>query len=122
MISLETRLQVIVANYPKGTSAPNLVHYGLNVRSPKFEFLDYMDSDTNMLCYNQTTPPIVPLEKITLEDIHLFNSENDALADPEDVERLKNALKGCGYLRVGEFALLKLKSFLFNSEIRIQES
>ena len=55
-----------------------------------------MDSDTNMLCYNQTTPPTVPLEKIILRDMHLFSSQNDLLADPVDVERLKNALKGLG--------------------------
>lgn len=56
--------------------------------------LDYLDSETNMLCYNQTTPPVVPLENITLNDIHLFSSQNDLMADPVDVEKLKNALKG----------------------------
>ena len=88
-------MQVFFANFPEGTSLPNFVHYGLNERSKEMILLDYMDSDTNMLCYNQTTPPVVPLEKITHEDMHLFNSQNDLLADPIDVERLKKALKGC---------------------------
>lgn len=53
-----------------------------------------MNPETNQECYNQTSPPKVPLENITLRDVYLFSSQNDLLADPDDVERLKKALKG----------------------------
>ena len=94
LFSLETSWKPLWENFLEGTSLPNFVHFLLNVRSNEFNTLDYLDQDTNLLCYNQTTPLTVPLEKITLEDMHLINSESDTMADPKDVERLKKALKG----------------------------
>ena len=90
-------MPVYFAHIPAGTSLANVIHFGLNVRSKEMTLLDYMSPTQNLECYNSVTPPRVPLENITISDMHLFNSLNDLLADPKDVEKLKAALKGRPY-------------------------
>lgn len=87
-------MPVYFNHIPAGTSLANLIHFGLNVRSKQMTLLDYMSPEQNLECWNSVTPPRVPLENITVNDLHLFNSLNDLLADPKDVDRLKAALKG----------------------------
>lgn len=90
-------MPVYFAHIPAGTSLANVVHFGLNVRSKQFTLLDYMSAQQNLECYNSVTPPRVPLENITINDLHLLNSLNDLLADPRDIEKLKESLKGRPY-------------------------
>ena len=53
-----------------------------------------MSPSHNQECYNSLTPPRIPFENINITDLYLFNAENDLLADPKDVQLLKDALKG----------------------------
>ena len=56
--------------------------------------LDYMSDEQNLECYYSPTPPLVPVENINVTELLLFHSEDDLLADDEDVERLKRTLRG----------------------------
>ena len=53
-----------------------------------------MSDEQNMECYNSPTPPQVPVENINVTDLFLIHSDDDLLADTEDVERLKRMLRG----------------------------
>ena len=79
---------------PAGTSMANIVQYGQNVKSKNFEMLDYMNEDTNWRCYGNARPARVPIENFDLKDLYLLNGLNDLLADPDDVETLKQNLRG----------------------------
>ena len=56
--------------------------------------LDYMSTSQNIECYGNPVPPQVPVENINIPDLFLFHSDDDLLADTEDVERLKRTLRG----------------------------
>lgn len=89
-----TRLPVYVNHLPASSSISNFIHFGQNVKTKRFQMLDYMDDEQNMECYNSILPPQIPVERIRMNDLFLFHSLNDRLADPKDVEHLKKNLKG----------------------------
>ena len=78
-----------------------------------------MDPEINMECYNTVAPPRVPLENIIQSDMYLFSAQNDLMADPKDVDKLKAALKGMKescFLRKGRSKF----NLFFISEILLQ--
>ena len=78
---------------PAGTSTWDVAHWAQNLRDKKFQRFDY-GKDENQKIYGQDTPPLYPLESIKSQKIALMYSLNDWLADPYDVQRLKQQLKG----------------------------
>ncbi|KAG8180335.1 hypothetical protein JTE90_016369 [Oedothorax gibbosus] len=85
-----SRVGVYTAHTPAGTSVKSIAHYGQLVVSKKFAKFDY--GKKNHLHYNQTTPPEYDLSKITAP-VALMWSQNDELADPDDVAILQSKLK-----------------------------
>jgi len=80
-----TRLPVYLADEPAGTSTMNTLHWAQLVRNGGSAMWDYEDPIRNMLHYNQTTPPIYDLHRITNAEIYLYWSEADWLADTQDI-------------------------------------
>ncbi|RWS01370.1 gastric triacylglycerol lipase-like protein [Dinothrombium tinctorium] len=89
----ETRLPVYIAHAPAGTSAWNLVHFMQGIVSKKFQKFDY-GGIKNRLKYGTKTPPSYNLTKIDTRYIAIFHSQNDWLADPDDVQFLRDQVKG----------------------------
>lgn len=70
------------------------VHFGQGIKSGRFQMLDYMSVKQNEECYGSQTPPTVHVENINVTELFLIHSDDDLLADTEDVERLKRTLRG----------------------------
>lgn len=87
-----TRFPVYVSHTPSGTSSLNVVHFAQLVKSKKMTFYDY-GSKLNKQKYGSKHPPRYPLENITNKFIALISSKNDWLADPEDVDILRQKLR-----------------------------
>lgn len=87
----KTRLEVYVSHDPAGTSTQNLVHFAQMVNSRNFQKYDF-GKDKNIIKYNQTSPPEYKVENIQTP-IALFWGLNDALADPVDVDLLRQKIK-----------------------------
>lgn len=86
------RLPVIVAHAPAGTSKQNMLHYLQLVSSRKFRMFDY-GHNKNIATYGSAEPPDYDLSRINHPKISLIWAQNDALADPADVQLLKNNLQ-----------------------------
>ena len=87
----KSRLPVIVAHAPAGTSKQNMLHYLQLVGSKKFRMFDHGRSK-NMALYGNADPPDYDLSKINHQKMSLIWAENDMLADPADVLLLKKRL------------------------------
>lgn len=87
----KTRTPVYVSHTPAGTSAWDIVHWAQSVNSRRFSKFDY-GSKMNRIKYNSDKPPEYKLKKITNKYIALFSAQNDWLADPDDVQALRDAL------------------------------
>jgi len=75
----------IYAQCVDATSTKNVLHL-LQVRhSAQFAYFDY--GDENMLHYNQTTPPLFPIEKVTVPT-KLYYGGHDIMVSHQDVEEL----------------------------------
>ncbi|RWS24857.1 lipase 3-like protein [Leptotrombidium deliense] len=70
----------------------NLLFLICGVVSKKFRKFDY-GKITNIEKYGSETPPLYNLTKITSKHIALLHSDNDWLADPQDVEFLRSQIK-----------------------------
>lgn len=86
----KTRIPVILAHYPIGTSYQNLRHFVQVYREENFNMYNY-GTDENNKHYGQAQPPAYPVERITVP-VALFSSAGDTLADPEDVAGLVERL------------------------------
>jgi len=87
-----SRMEVMVAHEPGGTSVKNMIHWGQFIHSKKFTKFDYGKAG-NLIQYNQTTPPIYDIKNIDPRlPIALFYGALDDLADPIDVQLLIKAL------------------------------
>ncbi|XP_072140816.1 gastric triacylglycerol lipase-like [Dermacentor andersoni] len=86
----KTRMSVILAHYPIGTSYQNLRHFAQVHRSKRFAMYDY-GMIQNLQEYGQMVPPDYPVEQIRVP-VALFSSEGDTVADPDDVAALAEAL------------------------------
>lgn len=88
----ETRINAYLAHMPSGTSVKNIAHYGQMVLSGRFAHFNH-GILANQLKYGQTSAPDYDLAKIRSKSIALFVAQNDWLAAPKDVARLRAALK-----------------------------
>lgn len=78
-----------MAYYPAGASTRQIVHYGQEINTGRFQQFDYGDSRVgNAADYD--------LKKITAT-VHLIYSSNDWMAAKVDVERLFDELTHCEY-------------------------
>jgi pimeloyl-ACP methyl ester carboxylesterase len=84
----ESRMPVMAAHEPGGTSVKNIIQWAQLVKSGKFQRYDY-GREGNLKHYNSTTPPSYTLRALppTLP-VALFYGDRDTLADPSDVQNL----------------------------------
>lgn len=87
----ESRVAAYLKHMPSGTSVKNIAHYGQEVISGRFAHFDHGILG-NQMAYGQTRAPDYDLSKIRSKSMVLFVAENDWLASPKDVARLRNAL------------------------------
>jgi pimeloyl-ACP methyl ester carboxylesterase len=82
-----SRMQVVGANEPGGTSVQNVAHFSQGVRKKDFAMFDYGTREENMKHYNQPTPPSYNLTNFPSKSVpvSLFYGTADELADPTDV-------------------------------------
>lgn len=84
------RYDVLAGHDPSGTSVKNMVHWEQEVYADVFQKYDY-GTEENIKIYGQPTPPPYNLGNIT-HNVYLFAGQEDKLADPTDVQRLKDDL------------------------------
>eukprot|EP01027_Heterolobosea_sp_BB2_P015569 GEZU01022277.1.p1 GENE.GEZU01022277.1~~GEZU01022277.1.p1 ORF type:complete len:282 (-),score=39.20 GEZU01022277.1:104-949(-) len=91
-----SRLPVVTAHDPSGTSVMDIMHWAQMVKSGTFQMFDYGTAG-NVAHYNSSKPPLYNLLNIRYSNngpsaqrfpIHLVYGGQDELADPEDVEWL----------------------------------
>lgn len=87
----ETRVKAYLNHMPSGTSVKNVAHYGQEVISGRFAHFDHGILG-NQIAYGQTRSPDYDLSKIRSKSMVLFHAENDWLASPKDVAKLRAAL------------------------------
>lgn len=84
----DTKMDVVVAHEPGGTSVQNMAHWSQAVVSGQFQFYDY-GKKGNEEHYNSTSPPLYNCSMIPESfPIALFSGGQDELADPTDVAYL----------------------------------
>ena len=86
-----SRMPVYVSKAPAGSSKQNILHYVQMIHSKKFQMFDY-GSQENVVRYGMSEPPAYNVSLITHPKISLLWGGNDALADPRDVQHLKDSL------------------------------
>jgi len=82
-----SRMQVVAAHEPGGTSVQNIVHFSQGVRKDTFQMYDYGSDLENRRHYNQSKPPMYDLGAFPSARLptSLFYGTADELADPDDV-------------------------------------
>lgn len=88
----ESRISAYLAHMPSGTSVKNIAHYGQEIISHRFAKFDHGILG-NQMKYGVTRAPDYDLTKIRSNSIALFIAENDWLASPKDVARLREELQ-----------------------------
>ncbi|NXO52201.1 LIPM Lipase, partial [Aramus guarauna] len=81
-----SRIDTYVGHSPAGTSVQNIIHWHQLTHADQFQAYDN-DSKENMKKYNQSTPPVYKIEKISTP-IAVWSSGNDKFADPKDMAKL----------------------------------
>ncbi|GMT15702.1 hypothetical protein PFISCL1PPCAC_7000, partial [Pristionchus fissidentatus] len=81
----KSRTEVYIAHTPAGTSTQNIQHYAQMVKEGTVSRFDYGSSKTNQQHYGQSKPPSYDFTKIK-GDMYLYWSDDDWIADPEDVK------------------------------------
>lgn len=91
MLQLNASLiPVILSHMPAGASVRQLKHYGQAVASNDFRMYDH-GPEMNAKVYGAVEPPKYQLSAVTAP-VSLFYSEEDWLASPMDVERMRREL------------------------------
>lgn len=103
------RYDCVAGHDPSGTSVQNMVHWEQLTFVDNFQKYDY-GTEENLKIYGQSTPPLYNLANITAQ-VHLFAGDEDMLADPTDVQRLKGELVNANvtfheYANVGHITFL----------------
>lgn len=88
-------LPVMLSHTPAGTSVHTITHYLQLVNSGKFRKYDY-GKINNYYHYKLPEPPIYNLSRVTTP-VAVFWSDNDWLADPQDVSHLVAELPNVVY-------------------------
>ena len=91
-----TRMEVYVSHEPDGTSVKNMIHFAQMINSKQFQAYDYGSPQKNQLHYNQTTAPIYPIRPMKIPTA-IFWSNDDWLADPDDVSFIFDNLQNLVY-------------------------
>jgi len=92
-----TRLPVMTAHMPAGTSIYNLLHWVQMKQQDAFQDYDYGTAG-NMEHYNSTTPPQYHPENLNPKlPVAIFYGGEDDLSDVKDVERLMTMLPNVVY-------------------------
>ncbi|NWX51860.1 LIPM Lipase, partial [Steatornis caripensis] len=100
------RVDVYLAQSPAGTSVQNIIHWSQEARSGKFQAYDWGSLKKNIEIYQQATPPLYNVEKMTVPTA-VWTGGQDLLADPKDVEILLSQIKRLIYhKRIPEWAHL----------------
>lgn len=86
-----TRLPVIMAHEPSGTSVQNIIHWSQLLKKEVFQKFDFGSAAKNKAHYNQTTPPQYHPNLVTVPTA-LFYGDQDDLADTTDVRTLLSLL------------------------------
>ena len=86
-----TRVSAFLSHMPSGTSVKNIAHWGQAVLSNRFAHYDH-GLLANQIKYNQAKPPEYDLGEVRSRSLVLFTAENDWLASPKDVARLRAEL------------------------------
>nr|AAW27416.1 SJCHGC08875 protein [Schistosoma japonicum] len=85
-----TRLPLIIAHSPAGTSIKNLVHFSQMINShllQKFDYGQYL----NRHIYGQNNPPIYTLERFNIPTV-IYHGGNDYLCTNESIDLLKQRI------------------------------
>ena len=93
-----TRVPVYAAHVPAGTSVKNMIHFAQGVQTNSFQAYDYGSPEKNQQHYNQSTPPVYPLQTIKIPTAIFYGGE-DWLADPTDVEYILDNMRNLVYQR-----------------------
>uniref|UniRef100_A0A6G1S6G4 Gastric triacylglycerol lipase n=1 Tax=Aceria tosichella TaxID=561515 RepID=A0A6G1S6G4_9ACAR len=91
-----SRASAYLGHMPSGTSVKNIAHYGQEVLSGRFAHFDHGILG-NQVQYGQTKAPDYELGNIRSKSLVLFTAENDWLASPKDVAKLKADLRVTPY-------------------------
>ncbi|NXX84720.1 LICH hydrolase, partial [Urocolius indicus] len=81
-----SRIDVYVGHSPAGTSVQDIIHWHQVIDAGQFQAYDY-GSKENMKKYNQSTPPVYEIEKISMP-IAVWSGGADKFADPKDMAKL----------------------------------
>jgi pimeloyl-ACP methyl ester carboxylesterase len=94
-----TRMQVVAAHEPGGTSVQNVAHFAQCIRSGLFQAYDWGSAAQNQQHYNSTTPPIYDISVFPIQQLptSLYYGTLDELADPTDVAWLLGHLSSPPY-------------------------
>lgn len=81
-----TRMQVVAAHEPGGTSVQNVAHFAQCIRSGLFQAYDWGE-EGNLQHYNSTAPPLYDISQFPIDQLptSLYYGTLDELADPTDV-------------------------------------
>ncbi|XP_059079297.1 gastric triacylglycerol lipase-like isoform X2 [Tigriopus californicus] len=85
-----TLLPIILGHEPGGTSTKTIIHFAQMVSSKAFRKFD-LGYFGNLKHYGQSSPPKYQLRSVALP-VTLLWSDNDWLADPQDVDQLVKTL------------------------------
>ncbi|GMS85509.1 hypothetical protein PENTCL1PPCAC_7684, partial [Pristionchus entomophagus] len=80
-----SRTEVYLAHTPAGTSTQNIQHWAQMVKEGTVARYDYGSSKKNQKHYGQSKPPSYDFSKIK-NDMYLYWSDDDWIADPDDVK------------------------------------
>jgi len=88
----ESRIDVIDAHSPSGTSVQNVIHFGQLMNSGKFQAYDYGSAKKNQEHYGSDTPPEYDVSQLEVP-VSFYSSDKDWLADPQDVANAVSKVK-----------------------------
>ena len=92
----QSRIEVYVTHEPAGTSIKNMIHFAQMFLTKQFQAYDYGSPEKNQQHYNQTTAPIYSIRPMKIPTA-IFWSDEDWLADPEDVKFILDNIQSLVY-------------------------
>jgi len=79
-----SRIPVINAHSPAGTSVQNIIHFGQLINTGNFQAYDYGDAQTNRKHYGTDYPPLYDMSTFDIP-VAFYSGDVDWLATPTDV-------------------------------------
>lgn len=109
-------LPEIMQNVPAGASTKQMIHFGQLINSDKFRQYDH-GMFNNLITYKSFSPPNYPLEKISTK-VYLHYADNDLLATPTGVEKLRKVLTNVKLVRRVPYPTYNHLDFLYARDSR----